>query len=151
MVMFLEAQVYEIKKNIIFQDNQSTIMITNNGRDSCTGNSRHIDILYFSVKDIVDKGEINFKYYPTYIMIADYFTKPLQGKMFKMYRDLVMGYVHINDILKAIELSSKKPVDKSKNVAVSSITKNGKISYAEICKSSENKDVKEGEGKDLLT
>ena len=51
-------------------------------------------------------------------MIADYFTKPLQGKMFKMFRNLIMGYVHINDILQEIELSDKELVEKSKNVTV---------------------------------
>ena len=33
MVMFMEAQGYDIKKNIIFQDNQSTIRMVNNGND----------------------------------------------------------------------------------------------------------------------
>ena len=60
--MFLEAQLYEIKMNIIFQDNQSTIRMEKNGRDSCTGNTRHIYIYHFFVKDIVDKGEIEVKY-----------------------------------------------------------------------------------------
>ena len=30
----------------------------NNGRESCTGNYRHINIRYFFVKDGVDKEEI---------------------------------------------------------------------------------------------
>ena len=46
--------------------------------------------------------------------------------MFKMFRDLIMGYVHINDLLQAIELSSRERVEKSKNVTVNSITNNGK-------------------------
>ena len=36
-----------------------------------------------------------------------------------------MGYVHINDIFKAIELSAKEHVDKSKTVTENSITNNG--------------------------
>ena len=47
-------------------------------------------------------------------MIADYFKKPLQGKMFKMFRDSIMVYVHINDLFQAIELSAKKRDEKSK-------------------------------------
>ena len=31
-------------------------------------------------------------------MIADFFTKPLQGRLFKHFRDVVMGYKHINDL-----------------------------------------------------
>ena len=46
-------------------------------------------------------------------MIADYFTKTLQGKMFKNFHDLIMVYVHINDLLQAIELSAKESVEKS--------------------------------------
>ena len=53
-----------------------------------------------------------------------------------MFRDLIMGYVHINDILQAIEVSPKDRVEKLKNVTVDSITKNGKRIYAEICKAS---------------
>ena len=44
-----------------------------------------------------------------------------------------------------------KIVGKSKNVTVDSITSNGKISYAKICKAWKGKDVKEGERKDILT
>ena len=51
-------------------------------------------------------------------MNSDYFTKPLQVKTFKMFRDLIMGYVHINDLHQAIELSDKERVNKSKNVSV---------------------------------
>ena len=58
MVMFLKAKVYDIKKNIIFQDNKSTIRMSNNGRDSCVGNSRHINIRRLFVKDRVSKGKI---------------------------------------------------------------------------------------------
>ena len=36
-------------------------------------------------------------------------------------------------------------------MTVNSITKNGKRSYAEVCKASKKKDVKEGERKDILT
>ena len=81
MVMFMEAQEYDIKRNIIFQDNQSTISMLNNRRDFCTGKSRHIHIRHFFVKNTVYTGEIEVNYFPTHLIIADYFTKPLQRKM----------------------------------------------------------------------
>ena len=112
--MFLEAKGNEIKKNIIFQDIESTIRMANNGRDTCTGNSRHINLRHLFVKDRVDKGEIEVKYFPTNLMLDDYFTKLLQGKMFKSFLDLIMGYVHINYLLQAIKFSAKERVDKSK-------------------------------------
>ena len=151
MVMFLEAQGYEVKKNIIFQDNQSTIRMANTGRCSFTVNSSHINIHHFIMKDRVDKGEIEVQYCPTNFIIAGYFTKPLQGKIFNFFRDLIMIYVHINDILQPIEFSSNDLADKQKDVTVNSITNNGKISYADVCKYLKKKDVKEGERKDTLT
>ena len=58
LLMFMDAQVYGIKDNVVFQDNQSTARIHVNVRNSCTGNSRHIKICYFFVKDRLDKGEL---------------------------------------------------------------------------------------------
>ena len=46
-VNFFKAQGYPIRKNILFQDNQSAIRMQKNGRGSCTGNSRHINIKHF--------------------------------------------------------------------------------------------------------
>ena len=69
-----------------------------NGRNSCTGNSRHIDIRYFFVKDRVDKEEVRIEYCNTEIMLADYFTKPLKGKLFHKFWDVIMGYKHIKTL-----------------------------------------------------
>ena len=55
----------------------------NNGGNSCTENLIHINISYFFVKDRVDKGELKIEYFPTQIMLSDYFTKPRKGKVFK--------------------------------------------------------------------
>ena len=74
-------------------------------------------------------------------MISDYFTKPLKEKMFEMFCYLIMGYVHINDLLQEIELSFKERLEKSKNVTVNLITNNGKRSYADVCKAPKEKDV----------
>ena len=88
---FLEAQGYEISKNVFYQDNQSAIKIEKNGRASCGEKSRHIDIRYFFIKDVLKRENIDIEYCPTGIMIADFFTKPLQGNLFKKLRDIIMG------------------------------------------------------------
>lgn len=44
---FWKEQGYEVRNHIIYQDNESAIKMERNGRNSCTGNSRHIDIKYF--------------------------------------------------------------------------------------------------------
>ena len=46
-VNFFMEQRYDIRNNIIYQDNESAIKMERNGRNSCTGNSRHVDIKFF--------------------------------------------------------------------------------------------------------
>ena len=55
IVMFYEGKGYEITKNILFQDNESEINMEKNGQELCTGNSRHINVLLFFMKDRADK------------------------------------------------------------------------------------------------
>ena len=110
--MFLSAQGYNPKKNILYQDNQSAIKMEINSRNSYTGNSRYIDIKYFWVKDQVEKKEIEIQYCPTLLMLADYFTKALQGNLFKRFRNVIMGYESINDILMDSSFPLKERVKK---------------------------------------
>jgi len=69
---FLAAQGYKIKSSKVYQDNQSTIRMETNGRNSCTGKSKYIDITYFFVKDRVNRKEIEISYCPTESMLADF-------------------------------------------------------------------------------
>ena len=50
------------------------------------------------MKDRVDSGNIEVLYCPTEEMLVDFFTKCLQGSMFRKFRDAVMGYASINDL-----------------------------------------------------
>jgi len=77
--MFLEEQGFPIKENIMYQDNQSAICLERNGRRSCGQASRHINIRYVFVKDRIDNGKLRIEYCPTENMLADFFTKPMQG------------------------------------------------------------------------
>ena len=95
-INFLTAQGFIVKRNVIHQDNQSAIKMERIGRNSCTGNSRHIHIRYFFIKDRVDKGEVNIVYCPTGDMLADFYTKPPQGNLFKRFRDVIMRYKPIS-------------------------------------------------------
>ena len=51
LMNFLKEQGYTLTKNVLYQDNQSAMKMELNGRNSCTGNSQHVDIRYFFVKD----------------------------------------------------------------------------------------------------
>ena len=58
LLLFMGEPGYVVKDNVLCQDNQSTLLMLKNGRNSCTGNSRHINIRYFFVKDRIDKKEV---------------------------------------------------------------------------------------------
>jgi hypothetical protein len=88
---FLEAQGYPIKNNILFQDNKSAILLETNGRKSAGKQSRHLNIRLFFITDQVEKKNISIEYCPTEEMVADYMTKPLQGKQFHKFRQMIMN------------------------------------------------------------
>ena len=92
---FLEAQGYKIDDNVLYQDNKSSILLETNRRGSSGRNTRHIDVRYFVVADQVESGEIRIEHCPTGIMIADYFTKALQGASFLKLQDMIMGNTEI--------------------------------------------------------
>ena len=89
--LFLEAQGYPVKENILFQDNKSAILLESNGKKSAGKRSRHLNIRMFFVTDQQEKGHIKIEYCPTDQMTADYMTKPLHGSKFKQFRKEIMN------------------------------------------------------------
>jgi hypothetical protein len=89
---FIKSQGYPASTIIVFQDNQSTIKLVENGRPT-SELSRHIRIGYFWLHDLILKKTIKLVYCPTEFMIADIMTKPLQGSLFRTMRDRIMGAV----------------------------------------------------------
>lgn len=116
MVNFMKAQGYALAENVLYQDNQSAMKMEKNGRNSCTGNSRHVDIRYFFVKDRVDKKEITIDYCPTHEMLADFFTKPLQGGLFYKLRRVIMGWDHTSSLQQNQCTSSEERVGESAKI-----------------------------------
>ena len=88
---FLEAQGYSSENAIIYQDNKSSILLEKNGKASSSKRTRHINIRYYFVTDRIKNGEIDVIYCPTKEMIADFFTKPLQGTAFTGFRNFIMN------------------------------------------------------------
>ena len=91
---FIEAQGYKVEENYIYQDNQSTIKLIQNGMASAGKRSRHLNIRHFFVKDKNDSKEVTTVYRPTLDMLGDYFSKPTQGSLNKHQRGKVMGRIH---------------------------------------------------------
>jgi hypothetical protein len=87
----LSAQGYNVKENKVFKDNQSAILLEKNGRRSSSRRTRHINIRYFFVTDRIQSKELTVEYCPTGNMLADMFTKPLQGSSFYKFRAAVLN------------------------------------------------------------
>ena len=78
-----ESKTTKFVGQFFFQDNTSAMKLESNGLQSCGEKSRHIDIRFFFIKDVLKRENIELKHCPTERMIADFFTKPLQGGLFK--------------------------------------------------------------------
>jgi hypothetical protein len=93
----MEAQGYQVQDNILFQDNKSAILLEKNGKASSSKRTKHVNIRYFFITDRVDKGDISLVWCLTGDMIRDFMTKPLQGALFRKFRDQIMGVVPAQD------------------------------------------------------
>ena len=89
--LFMEEQGYNVKKNILYQDNKSAILLETNGRRSAGKRSRALNIRYFFITDQVEKGNVTIEHCPSDEMIGDFHTKPLQGAKFLKFRDVILG------------------------------------------------------------
>jgi len=94
---FMEAQGYTVKDNVLFQDNKSAILLEKNGKASSSKRTKHINVRYFFITDRVQKGDVSIEWCPTGDMIGDYMTKPLQGALFRKFRDQIMGVIPARD------------------------------------------------------
>jgi hypothetical protein len=88
---FMKAQGCDVKDNILFQDNNNSIILEKNGKASSSKSTKHINIRYLFITDRVRKEEVSVVWCPTGDMIGDYTTKPLQGALFRKFRDQIMG------------------------------------------------------------
>jgi Reverse transcriptase (RNA-dependent DNA polymerase) len=123
--MFMEAQGYTITSNILEQDNESAIKLAKNGRTSAGPKSRHIDIRFFWLKDRIKSGEIIIRHCPTAHMLADFFTKPLQGSLFRRFKAVVLGHQHVDTLQDIIPDSLEERVEDSGRSSTGTTTMKG--------------------------
>ena len=115
---FLLLQGYGIVENLLLQDNKSSILLEQNGKALSSKRTRHINIQYFFITDWVNMKEISPHWCPTKEMVADFWTKPLQGSHFRKLRDYIMGRVRCvkpkADAVSMGKAAKKKVAKKSK-------------------------------------
>ena len=87
------------------------MLLETNGRMSCSKRSRHINIRCFYIKDLVDKNEVKIEHCPTEHMLADFFTKPLQGSLFVKFRDVILGHKPVSSLYPRLNAESKERVE----------------------------------------
>jgi hypothetical protein len=116
---FLTSQGFEISDNVVYQDNQSAMLLEKNGKASSGRRTRHIDIRYFFVTDRIKNNEMRIEYCPTGDMVADFFTKPLQGSLFRKLRGLILN-------------TPVRPTSTSAAASQECVEKVRKVSYADV-------------------
>jgi len=137
---FLEHQGFKVNDSMLYQDNKSAILLEKNGRASSGKRTRHINIRYFFVKDRVDSKEIKIEHCPTEDMIADYFTKPLQGALFIKLRNLIMNVdPNPQEATDQRSVLSNEDKDKVKENASAGQNDVGRKTYLEVLMNGENK------------
>jgi hypothetical protein len=118
---FMESQGYGVT-TILNQDNQGTIKLSDNGKAFSGKGTLHINVRYFFFTDHIARKEVAIQYCPTKEMVADYFTKPLQGELFYKFRDQIRGVVPMGTITgdhrSVLDVDSDKPKLAEKRVKV---------------------------------
>ena len=81
---FLDEQGYNIEHRLQ-QDNISAQRLEIIGTGSSGKRTKHMRVRYFFIQDRIKVGDVSIDHCGTDEMIADYFTKPLQGRKFEYF------------------------------------------------------------------
>ena len=121
---FMGAQGYNLTSNILWQDNEAAERMAKGGRLACSSKSKHIDVKFFWIHDRVKQGKIDVRHCPTDLMLADFFTKPLQGAKFNKFRRIIMGWDDIDSLqiplFNSLDGTTKERVEKNEITVVES-------------------------------
>ena len=88
---FLIEQGHEMPPVVLYQDNTSAIALAQKGKPA-SDRTRHVDIRYFFVKDMIDSGDFAIEYLASDMMLADVLTKPIQGARYVAMRDQLLNW-----------------------------------------------------------
>jgi len=119
---FLAAQGEYLPTTTIYQDNKSTILLAENGKTSSSKRTRHLNVRYYFITDQIKKGQVKVAFCPTQDMVADFFTKPLQGNLFVLMRKRILNLLaskiasmHRSVLEQRVASSNKTIMKKGKN------------------------------------
>ena len=71
-------------------------------------------LAYYFVKDRIENGEVSVSYCPTLRMLADFYTKAVQGGLFTKLRNVLMGYESIDALLSPLFRHLRSVLEKVK-------------------------------------
>jgi hypothetical protein len=96
LIMWLRQLLNELgypptTSTVLYEDNKSAIHIVQNGNDK--GRTKHMDVRYHLLRDLVKDKIINIAYMPTESMTADILTKPLDPKLFLQHQESLLGHL----------------------------------------------------------
>ena len=89
--LFLKVQDYKTLDTILYQDNQSAILLEKNSMRSSSKQTKHLNCHYYFITNRISAGDLSIKYCPTGEMVGDFFMKPLQGKLFLKFFHIIMN------------------------------------------------------------
>ena len=133
---FLKEQGIKLKENIFYQDNESAIKLASNEFGPKSEKSRHIKIRYFFIRDLIKREKIELRHCKTEKMLADFFTKPVQGGLFKTLRDQIMGITTIPIEERVVDCIKDNNSTKKLSIGIVNDNResNEKRTYAEVIK-----------------
>jgi hypothetical protein len=88
---FMENMGISQKMITVFEDNTSTIILANKQNGATLSKTKHIQIRFYYVRELIEQREINIVYLSTKEMLADLLTKPMTGWLFKTLRDQILN------------------------------------------------------------
>lgn len=81
--MMLKFRFEDANPTVLFSDNQGAIHLTS--KSIFHSRTKHIEVKYHWIREVVEKKELALEYCPSELMVADLLTKPLEkGKFIKL-------------------------------------------------------------------
>jgi hypothetical protein len=96
-LLFHEGDGLRCQGQRLFQDNKSSITFEKNGKASSSKRTKNINVRYLFITNRVSNEELLVVWCTTGDMVGNYATKPLQGVLFRKFRDHIMGVTPARD------------------------------------------------------